>query len=238
MCLHVCCSWQMHTHFCSETAHSLSVTRNRFRLFILCVCVHTFVRVSVHSQVWLNKAGVFQLLGPQKASFPPSSLLPDPLSLTHMNTHLPTTELRAGNTVPEGGRRGQWEWRHERPLPPQLSQQSCNRRANPTVHIFSLPTYTRTPTDGEHPLTANVLFLCAWEDLRHTWCRVCLRENFLTQLAYVAFKEELMVHKKDGKEGEKTVAKERKPPPSSNTVFLPSEVIQGRDQLWTTLVWT
>lgn len=36
-----------------------------------------------------------------------------------------------------------------------------------------------------------------------------------------------MVHKEDGKDGEKTVAKERKPPPSSDTVFLPSEVIQG-----------
>lgn len=144
------------------------------------------------------------MLGPQKASFPPSSLLPDPLSLTHMHTHLPTTELQAGNTVPEGERRGQWEWRHERPLPPQLSQQSSSRRTNPTVHTFSRPTHTRTPTDGEHTSTPNALFLCAWEDLRHTWCRVCLRENFLTQLAYVAFKEELMVHKEDGKAGEKT----------------------------------
>lgn len=178
----------------------------------LCMCVRACTLVRVHSQVWLNKAGVFQLLGPQKASFPPSSLLPDPLSLTQMHTHTHTHTFQPQSSGQEtqslregGGVSGSGGMNAH-----SLHNFPSKASAEEHTQLYTLSLLQHTPTDGEHPSTPSVLFLCAWEDSRHTCCRAGLGENFLTQLAYVAFKEELMVHKGDGKEGEKNCSTGKK----------------------------
>lgn len=130
----------------SEIAHPLSVTRNRFSL-CYCVCARAQPGLTKQSR------GI-SIAGATKSFLPPSSLLPDPLSLTHMHTHLPTTEPRAGSTVPEGGRRGQWEWKHKRPLPPTTLPAKLQERSKPNcAHFLSSDTHRdacrwRTPIDS------------------------------------------------------------------------------------------
>lgn len=84
------------------------------------------------------------------------------------------------------------------------------------------------PTAGEHPPTQKRSVPLRLGGFKiHTCCGVHLGGNFLTQLALGSFKEELMVHKGDVKEGKrkKRKAAQKKETLLPLTLSLQCEVI-------------
>lgn len=120
--------------------------------YCVCECMCECVWVCARSGLTKQSRGI-SIAGATKSFLPPSSLLPDPLSLTHMHTHLPTTELQAGSTVPVGGRRGQWEWRHKRPPPSTILPAKLQERSKPNcTHSLPSNTHGRLQMENTHGL--------------------------------------------------------------------------------------